>query len=39
MTIKQMNIKKRFKLPLIFAVLSVVLMGLYKKYLEWKTLL
>lgn len=29
MTIKQMNIK-RFKLPLIFAVLSVVLMGLYK---------
>ena len=30
MTIKQMNIK-RFKLPLIFAVLSVVLMGLYKK--------
>ncbi|MDM0979063.1 FUSC family protein [Clostridium perfringens] len=29
MIIKQMNIK-RFKLPLIFAVLSVVLMGLYK---------
>ncbi len=29
MTIKQMNIK-RFKLPLIFAVLSVVLMGGYK---------
>ena len=29
MTIKQMNIK-RVKLPLIFAVLSVVLMGLYK---------
>ncbi|AMN34676.1 FUSC family protein [Clostridium perfringens] len=29
MTIKQINIK-RFKLPLIFAVLSVVLMGLYK---------
>ena len=29
MTIKQMNIK-RFKLPLIFAVLSVVLMGEYK---------
>ncbi|MDB2046275.1 FUSC family protein [Clostridium perfringens] len=29
MTIKQMNIK-RFKLPLIFAVLSVVLMGVYK---------
>lgn len=29
MTIKQMNIKI-FKLPLIFAVLSVVLMGLYK---------
>ncbi|PWX64296.1 FUSC family protein [Clostridium perfringens] len=29
MTIKQMNIK-RFKIPLIFAVLSVVLMGLYK---------
>ncbi|XZL94898.1 FUSC family protein [Clostridium perfringens] len=29
MTIKQMNIK-RFKLPLIFAVLSVVLMGLCK---------
>ncbi|XZK30425.1 FUSC family protein [Clostridium perfringens] len=29
MTIKQMNIK-RFKLPLIFAVLSVVLMGLYQ---------
>ncbi|WP_415334781.1 FUSC family protein [Clostridium perfringens] len=29
MTIKQMNIK-RFKLPLIFAVLSVVLMRLYK---------
>ncbi|EOU1146093.1 FUSC family protein [Clostridium perfringens] len=29
MTIKQMNIK-RFKLPLIFAVLSVVLMGRYK---------
>ncbi len=29
MTIKQMNIKK-FKLPLIFAVLSVVLMGGYK---------
>lgn len=29
MTIKQMNIK-RFKLPLIFAVLSVVLIGLYK---------
>lgn len=30
MIIKQMNIK-RFKLPLIFAVLSVVLMGGYKK--------
>ncbi|MGU8959497.1 FUSC family protein [Clostridium perfringens] len=29
MTIKQINIR-RFKLPLIFAVLSVVLMGLYK---------
>ncbi|UBK66641.1 FUSC family protein [Clostridium perfringens] len=29
MTIKQINIK-RFKLPLIFAVLSVLLMGLYK---------